>query len=63
MASSQTVVAGQVQFVAKRFGVEWTEDQRTVAWTNVEQTGHVADEYVGRLDAGWFGGRRDGRFA
>ena len=64
MAGRQTVVAGQVQFVAKRFGVEWTEDERTVAWPNVEQTGHVVDEYVGRLAVGCkFGGRWDGRFA
>ena len=52
-----------MQFVAKRLGAEWTEDQRTVAGTHVEQTGHVVDEYVRRLRGGRLGGRCDGRFA
>ena len=52
-----------MQLVAKRLGTEWTEDQRTVARTNVEQTRHVVNEYVRRLGAGWLAGRRDGRFA
>lgn len=51
-----------MQLVAKRLGAEWTEDQRTVARTNVEQTGHVVNEYVRRLRARWLAGRRDRRF-
>ena len=63
MIFGQAVIAGLMQFVAKRFGAEWTEDQRIVVWPNVEQAGHVVNEYVRRLGAGWLGGRRDDRFS